>query len=129
MRFEEFSPEWIAWQAKFPRGRSKYLSKVKLVRDFVDYLHARGEKVTYESIRTMLKSLNRSYGLSRQEIHQGMQHSRARTKMPFRPNGRRVKVGDKIYRSIREAAKFERCRQATVKARVETGFPGWSFVD
>lgn len=129
MPYEQFSPEWIAWQAGLRRGGAQYLSKIKLVRDFAEHLDARGERITYERVRAMLISLGRGYGLSRQEIHWGIYLSPVRRKMPLRPNGRRVRVGELIYRSIRAAAKGEHCRQSTVKERIERGEPGWSYVD
>lgn len=126
---EPFTPEWITWQAGLRRGSAHYLSKIKLVRDFAEHLDARGERITYERVRAMLESLGRGYGLSRQEIHWGIYLSRVRRKMPLRPNGRRVKVGEKVYRSIREAARGEHCRQSAVRERIERGEPGWSFLD
>lgn len=131
MRRELFSAEWIALQRSLRPSDASFLSKVKLVRDYADFLAARGERITYERIRAMLDSLDRGYGAntSRQEIHQGLQHARIRRQMPLRPNGKRVRVGDKIYRSIRAAAEGERCRQSAVTERIAKGEPGWSFVD
>lgn len=131
MKFELFSPDWIAWQSRLRPGDRSFVSKIKLVRDYADFLAARGERITYERIRAMLDSLDRGYGAntSRQEIHQGLQHARMRRQLPIRPNGKRVRVGDKVYRSIRAAAEGERCRQAAVTDRIAKGEPGWSFMD
>ncbi|HEY6554206.1 MAG TPA: hypothetical protein VI669_12690 [Vicinamibacteria bacterium] len=131
MRREPFSDDWIAWQSGLRPGDPSFVSKVKLVRDFAELLASRGEKITYGRIRAMLDSVGRGYGpdTSRQEIHQGLQHARIRRQLPLRPNGRRVRVGDRVYRSMREAARAERCRQSAVRDRIERGEPGWSFVD
>lgn len=131
MKLEPFSSEWIAWQAGLRRGDPRFISKIKLIRDFADHLASRGDRITYQRIRAMLDSLGRDYGpaTSRQEIHQGLQHARIRRRLPLRSNGKRVRVGDKIYRSIREAAQAEQCRQSTVKQRIERGEPGWSYMD
>jgi hypothetical protein len=129
MKLEPFSPEWIAWQGPLRRSDPHFQSKVRLVRDYAEHLERRGERITYERMRAMLESMNRGYGLSRQEIHWGLYLSKVRAKMPLRPNGKRVRVGDNTYRSIRAAARGEGCRQSTVVKRVEAGEPGWSFVD
>lgn len=131
MRREPFSPEWIAWQAGLRPGDGSFVSKVKLVRDYADHLASRGERITYERVRAMLDSLDRGYGpqTSRQEIHQGLQHALIGRQLPLRPNGRRVRVGDRLYRSIRAAAKGEHCRQSAVAERIARGEPGWSFID
>jgi hypothetical protein len=80
MKLEPFSPEWIAWQAGLRRGDPRFVSKIKLIRDFADHLASRGDKITYQRIRAMLDSLGRGYGpaTSRQEIHQTLKTSMSR---------------------------------------------------
>ena len=129
MKLELFSPEWIAWQAGLRRSDPYFLSKIKLVKDFAEHLHDRGERITYERMRAMLTAMERDYGLSRQEIHWGIYLSRVGSELPLRPNGKRVLVRGTVYQSIRAAARGERCRQSAVAERIARGEPGWSFVD
>lgn len=72
MKLEPFSREWIDWQAGLRRSDPYFLSKIKLVKDFAEYLHDRGERITYQRVRAMLSAMDRDYGLSRQEIHWGI---------------------------------------------------------
>lgn len=123
-------PDWVKEQVGKRRGRSGYAPKHVLIRDYAEALARRGEAVTYAKVRAMLEAVGRDYSTKHSgEIYEGLRNLKRRGVIGLYPNGKRVRVGDRTYRSIREAAKGERCRASTVKARIEAGVPGWSLID
>jgi hypothetical protein len=130
MRDDVWMPDWVKEQADARPGRSGYVPKHVLIRDYAEALARRGEAVTYAKVRAMLEAVGRGYSTRHSgEIYEGLRTLKRRGVIGLYPTGRRVQVGDRTYRSIREAAKAERCRASTVRARIEAGMPGWSFVD
>lgn len=93
------------------------------------HLNDQGIKPTYARIREMLDSLGRGYTGQPCQIYEALRRLYAFGILDQYPNGRRVLVNGTWYRSIREAAKAERCRQSTVKKRIGNGEPGWSYGD
>jgi hypothetical protein len=122
-------PDWVKKQAKLKPGDPGFRSKYKLIGDFGRDLMLRGERVTYPKVRTMLGALGRGYRTSPGEIYEGLRYWITSGKLPRYPNGRRIRVGDKTYRSLRATAKGEHCRVGTVRARIESKTPGWSYLD
>ena len=99
-----------------------------MMRAYALHLRDRGVRPTYARIREMLGSLGRGYTGQPCQIHLALRRLYASGHLDRYPNGRRVRVGQTTYRSIREAARGERCRQSSVKERIERGDPGWSFL-
>lgn len=73
-------------------------------------------------------ALERGYTGQPCQIYEALRRLYARGMLEPYPNGRRVLANGTRYRSIREAAKAERCRQSTVKKRIQSGEPGWSYI-
>lgn len=129
MREIRWTPDIIEKQRRLRPGDRNYSNEWVMIRAYALHLNDQGVRPTYARIREMLDSLERGYTGQPCQIYEALRRLYAGGKLDQYPNGRRVRVGDTVYRSIREAAQAERCRQSGVKKRIESGEPGWSFVD
>ncbi len=129
MREIRWTPDIIETQRRLKPGDRNYCNEWVMIRAFALHLNDLGTKPTYARIREMLDGLGRGYTGQPCQIYEALRRLYAFGMLDQYPNGRRVLVNGTWYRSIREAAKAERCRQSTVKKRIESGEPGWSYGD
>lgn len=127
MREIRWTPDIIEKQRCLRPGDKNYCNEWVMIRAYALHLNDQGIKPTYPRIREMLDSLERGYTGQPCQIYEALRRLYAFGILNRYPNGRRVLVNGTWYRSIREAAKAERCRQSTVKKRIESGEPGWSY--
>jgi hypothetical protein len=119
----------IERQRRLKPGDRNYSNEWVMMRAYALHLNDQGIRPTYARIREMLNSLQRGYTGQPCQIHLALARLYDSGQLDQYPNGRRVQVGEVVYRSIREAAKNEKCRQTTVKSNVEKKLLGWSFID
>lgn len=129
MREIRWTPDIVEKQRHLKPGDRNYCNEWVMIRAFALHLNDQGIKPTYARIREMLDSLGRGYTGQPCQIYEALRRLYASGILDQYPNGRRVLVNGTWYRSIREAAKAERCRQSTVKKRIGNGEPGWSYGD
>jgi hypothetical protein len=129
MREIPWTHDIIEKQRCLKPGDRNYSNEWVMMRAYALHLNDQGIRPTYARIREMLDSLQRGYTGQPCQIYEALRRLYDSGALDQYPNGRRVKVGEVIYRSIREAAKNEKCRQATVKSNVEKKLLGWFFID
>ena len=122
-------PDWVKQQSGLRPGQKGYGPKLSLIHRYAKELNARGERVTHERIREMLRALGRNYRMSTSEITMGLRRLHMNGVVERYSNGKRVQVNRKLYRSIRAAAAAEGCAIETVRKRIRAGRPGWRYVD
>jgi hypothetical protein len=127
MREIRWTLDIIERQRRLKPGDRNYCNEWVMIRAYALHLNDQDIKPTYSRIREMLDSLERGYTGQPCQIYEALRRLYAFGMLNRYPNGRRVLVNGTWYRSIREAAKAERCRQSTVKKRIERGEPGWSY--
>jgi hypothetical protein len=127
MREIRWTPDIIEKQRRLKPGDRNYSNEWVMIRAYALHLNDQGIKPTYARIRAMLDSLERGYTGQPCQIYEALRRLYDRGYLERYPNGNRVRVGDKLYRSIRQAAKGERCRQSTIRQKIESGEPGWSY--
>lgn len=129
MREIRWTPNIIEKQRRLRPGDRNYSNEWVMMRAYALHLNDQGIRPTYARIREMLDSLERGYTGQPCQIYEALRRLYAFGLLDPYPNGRRIQVGDTVYRSIRAAAKGEGCRQSAVKEKIERGEPGWSFID
>ncbi|MGG7518262.1 hypothetical protein ACQ3G6_10295 [Allorhizobium undicola] len=129
MREIRWTPDIIEKQRGLRPGDRNYSNEWVMIRAYALHLNDQGVRPTYARIREMLDSLGRGYTGQPCQIYEALRRLYMHGKLDRYPNGRRVRVGEVVYRSIRAAAKGEHCRQSAVAERIAKGEPGWSFID
>lgn len=129
MREIRWTSDIIEKQRQLRPGDRQYSNEWVMIRAYALHLNDQGVRPTYALIREMLDSLGRGYTGQSCQIYEALRRLYMHGKLDRYPNGRRVRVGDVVYRSIRAAAKGEHCRQSAVAERIARGEPGWSFID
>ena len=129
MREIRWTSDIIEKQRGLRPGDRNYSNEWVMIRAYALHLNDQGVRPTYARIREMLDSLGRGYTGQPCQIYEALRRLYTHGKLDRYPNGRRVRVGDVVYRSIRAAAKGEHCRQSAVAERIAKGEPGWSFID
>lgn len=127
MRTASTMPSWVAQQARLQSGQVGFLSKPKIIRRYALELRAAGEVPTHGKIRAMLRALRRNYRMSAAEISFALEPLYRNGRLERYPNGARVEVAGKPYRSIRAAARGEGCAVETVRKRIAAGRAGWRY--
>ncbi|QPC87511.1 hypothetical protein GA830_12715 [Mesorhizobium sp. NBSH29] len=129
MREIRWTSDIIEKQRQLRPGDRNYSNEWVMIRAYALHLNDQGVRPTYARIREMLDSLGRGYTGQPCQIFEALRRLYMHGLLDQYPNGRRVRVGDRLYRSIRAAAKGEHCRQSAVAERIAKGEPGWSFID
>ncbi|WP_027486557.1 hypothetical protein [Allorhizobium undicola] len=129
MREIRWTDDIIEKQRALKPGDRNYSNEWVMMRAYALHLNDQGIRPTYARIREMLDSLERGYTGRPCQIYEALRRLYATGQLDRYPNGRRVRVWERTYRSIREAARGERCRQSTVRQNIARAELGWAFLD
>lgn len=133
LKIEQIYPDWLRaqcgvryrgeqWKAL---GTAGWQNRDNLIRKYAMYLQSLGRPVTLDALREMLQFVDRGYSLGADQISRALARLYARGELPRYPNGATVRVGDREYRSIRQAAREFKISPQTVINRSNSSKDEW----
>lgn len=129
---EDEREPWLSGLGQVSSISRQRPNRRELIRSHALAMIERGEQVTITAIREFLRSLDQGYSLKTDQISFALTGLRNAGKVEKWPNGKRVMIGQTIYRSIRQAAEARGCAINTVRKRISSKNPKfryWRYVD
>ncbi len=126
--FPELLEKQRGWQYRGRATEAGFVSRSSMTKRYVEHLMEIGHPVDFETIRRMLKYLDRGYELGAQQICADLtlKYHRKDNPLPKMPNGKPVCIEGAEYPSARSAAEALGISPQTVLNRIASPRPKWT---